>query len=77
MSFAHLPRHHVINHSLGTSPVAVVTFVSEREISEVMAAASDPFRIDDPCLYGPNGDHHGIGSCGDVVCCYCGRVFWK
>lgn len=75
MSFLRLPHPHVIAHSRGASPLAVCTFVSEREIAEVMARVSDPFGIDDRCLLGPNGEHVGIGSCGDVACRYCGKIF--
>jgi len=54
----------------------IIHFVGEREIATVMRSL-DPFGVDDPCAFSPTARHYGIGSCGDVACCYCGRVFWK
>jgi hypothetical protein len=70
MGFARSPAPHVIKSA------EIVSFVGEREIDAVLSAA-DPFGIDDHCEASPNGQHYGIGSCGDVVCCYCARIFWS
>lgn len=54
--------------------------VSEFVAAPVVAAARarlDPFGIDDPCLQNAGGLHQPIGSCGDVVCCHCTKVFWQ
>jgi hypothetical protein len=32
---------------------------------------------DGTCPKNPTGKHLGIGSCGEVVCVYCDRVFWR
>ncbi|QOG20408.1 hypothetical protein [Bradyrhizobium sp. SEMIA] len=55
----------------------IVHFVSEREIGAVMAAIEDPFGTSARCAFSPDGQHHAIGSCGDVVCCHCSRIFWS
>jgi hypothetical protein len=49
-------------------------FIGEREIAAVFRA-TDPFLVDDFCSLSPTGQHVAIGSCGDVVCCHCSRVF--
>jgi hypothetical protein len=54
----------------------IVSFVGEREIAAVMAAIGDPFGTSEGCAFSPDGQHHAIGSCGDVVCCHCARIFW-
>lgn len=53
---------------------AVMAFVGEREIGEVMAA-QDPFRLDHDCI-SPSG-HDVIASCGEIVCRHCAKVFWR
>lgn len=55
----------------------IVRFVSERETAAVMRAAEDPFGAGERCAFSPDGQHHAIGSCGDVVCCHCSRIFWN
>jgi hypothetical protein len=70
MGFARQPSRQTIQAS------KVVTFIGEREIGEVLRA-SDPFAIEDACAVSPNGLHQAIGSCGDVVCCHCARIFWS
>jgi hypothetical protein len=57
-------------------PPRTVRFVSEREIAAVMSAVADPFGTSQRCDFSPDGRHHAIGSCGDVVCCHCSRIFW-
>lgn len=74
MSFYRAPQAHVIAASKGKP--SVHTFIGEREIDAVLRAA-DPFGIEDQCEPSPNGRHYAIGSCGDVVCCYCARIFWR
>ena len=37
--------------------------------------AADPFRIEHDCTN--TSGHHFIASCGDVVCCHCGKVVWQ
>ncbi|KGT75834.1 hypothetical protein MA20_32110 [Bradyrhizobium japonicum] len=54
-----------------------VRFVSEREIAAVMAALEDPFGTAERCEFSADGQHRAIGSCGDVVCCHCARIFWN
>lgn len=73
MSYARSPRAHVIDHAKGAP---VIHFVGEREVDAVLRAA-DPFGIADACELSPTGNHYAIGSCGDVVCCYCARIFWR
>lgn len=70
MGYARQPAPHVIHSA------HVVSFVGEREIAAVLRA-SDPFGIDNACGLSPTGRHTAIGSCGDVVCCHCARVFWS
>ncbi|MDX3971108.1 MAG: hypothetical protein QHD01_31565 [Bradyrhizobium sp.] len=53
-----------------------VHFVSECEIAAVMSAVADPFGISERCAFSADGEHHAIGSCGDVVCVHCSRIFW-
>ena len=69
-----LPRE-IAQHPVPRA-IPVARFVSEREIAAVMRA-SDPFGVDDPCPFAPDGRHYGIGSCGEVACCYCAKIFWK
>lgn len=57
--------------------VKIVNFVSEREIAAVMAAMEEPFGTAERCAFSADGQHHAIGSCGDVVCCHCARIFWS
>lgn len=66
----------------GTQPAALgraqVTAVVTRFLATEIAFAdrtADPFGIDDPCLQNAGGLHQPIGSCGDVVCCLCAKVF--
>lgn len=54
----------------------VVKFVSERDIAAMIAAAEDPFDAGAQCAFSADGRHHAIGSCGDVVCCNCAKIFW-
>lgn len=54
---------------------AVVHFIGEQEIAQVLAA-QDPFQCDDPCPGHPAG-HFPIRSAGDTVCAYCSKVFWR
>jgi hypothetical protein len=54
----------------------IISFIGEREIASVLRAI-DPFGLDDLCTLSPTGQHQAIGSCGDVVCCHCSRVFWS
>lgn len=70
MGFARTPSPHVIQSA------KVVKFVAEREIDAVIRTV-DPFGVDDTCEANPTGQHYGIGSCGEVVCCYCAKVFWQ
>jgi hypothetical protein len=70
MGFARQPSRRTIQAA------KVVSFIGEREIDAVLRAA-DPFGIDDACEASPTRKHYGIGSCGDVVCCYCARIFWS
>lgn len=53
----------------------ICTFISETEIATVFATA-DPFGLDDLCTLSPTGRHQAVGSCGDVVCCHCSKIFW-
>ncbi|WP_439398977.1 hypothetical protein ACRQ5Q_16680 [Bradyrhizobium sp. PMVTL-01] len=53
-----------------------VRFVCERDIAAVMSAVADPFGTSERCDFSPDGQHYAIGSCGDVVCCHCSRIFW-
>jgi hypothetical protein len=55
---------------------ADVVFVITSEIAAVIRA-SDPFEIENVCELSPTGQHAAIGSCGDVVCCHCAKVFWQ
>jgi hypothetical protein len=73
MGYARQPSPHVVEAARSGQ---VVTFIGEREMDAVLRCA-DPFGIDDVCEFNPIGKHYGIGSCGDVVCCYCGRIFWR
>lgn len=73
MSYDRTPQPQIIATSRATT---VVRFTGEREIAGVLHA-NDPFGIDDRCAFNPTGQHYGTGSCGDVVCCYCSRVFWR
>jgi hypothetical protein len=57
-------------------PADIISFVGEREIAAVISAIEDPFGTDARCTLSPDGRHHAIGSCGDVVCCHCARIFW-
>lgn len=68
MGLARRPTPHAVQSA------KFVSFIGEREIDAVLRAA-DPFGIDDACELNPGGRHHAIGSCGDVVCCYCSRIF--
>ena len=70
MGYARQPAPHVIHSA------HVVSCVGEREIAAVFRA-SDPFGIDNACELSPTGQHVAIGSCGNVVCCHCARVFWS
>jgi hypothetical protein len=70
MGYARNPAPHV------SQSAKVVSFVSEREIAAVFRAA-DPFGIDNACELSPSGRHAAIGSCGDVVCGHCARIFWS
>lgn len=54
----------------------VVKFVSERDIAAMIAAVEDPFGAGERCAFSVDGRHHAIGSCGDVVCCNCAKIFW-
>ncbi|UFW75153.1 hypothetical protein [Bradyrhizobium sp. WU425] len=54
----------------------VVKFVSERDIAAMIAAVEDPFGAGERCAFSADGQHHAIGSCGDVVCCKCAKIFW-
>lgn len=71
MQIARKPARHA-EHS-----AKIVSFVSEREIAAVMCTNDDPFGTQDRCSFSPDGRHHAIGSCGDVACCYCARIFWS
>lgn len=70
MGYARSPAPHVIDAA------KVISFVGESEIAAVFNAF-DPFGLDPACEFGPNGRHTAIGSCGDVVCCHCSRIFWN
>lgn len=74
-AFNRQPSRDVVARAKGV-PIVVEDFVGSREIARAMAAA-DPFGIDDPCRFAPNGRHYAIGSCGEVACCYCAKTFWK
>lgn len=63
------------SHDRTAPKAAIVNFIGEREIAEVLRAA-DPFGIDDPCPFNPSG-HRFIGSCGDVACVHCAKVAWS
>lgn len=52
---------------------AVTPFVAE-EIA-FLSRTADPFGVDNDC---PNlAGHRFAGSCGDIVCVYCGKVAWS
>ena len=70
MGFARSPAPHVIKSA------EIVSFIGEREIAAVFRAI-DPFGVDDACELSPTGQHAAIGSCGDVVCPHCSRIFWS
>jgi hypothetical protein len=70
MGFARSPAPHVVKSA------EIISFAREREIASAFHAV-DPFGIDDHCEFGPRSEHFAIGSCGDVVCCYCARIFWS
>ena len=47
------------------------------ERAELMICTpADPFGIDDLCPQNASG-HYAVGSCGDVVCIHCSKVFWQ
>lgn len=52
---------------------AVTAFIAE-ELAYAIHGA-DPFAVDHDCV-NPAG-HDFIASCGDVVCCHCGRISWR
>lgn len=79
MGFARSSAPHVIksefvsrNQILRDEAEAWNAFFAGGEVRE-----ADPFGVDDPCEFSPTGQHAAIGSCGDVVCCHCSRVFWS
>lgn len=69
MGIARNPASHVIKAA------QVIRFIGERNLAEVFAAV-DPFGLDNDCEVSPNGQHQAVGSCGDVVCCHCAKIFW-
>jgi hypothetical protein len=73
MGYARTPQPHVI---AAAESALVYRFVSEREIAAVMGDA-DPFLIGVACEWSPTGAHVPAASCGEVVCCYCSRIFWR
>lgn len=70
MQIARTPARHA------ERPANIISFVGEREIGSVIATIADPFGTSARCTLSPDGRHHAIGSCGDVVCCHCARIFW-
>jgi hypothetical protein len=70
MGYNRQPSRHVIESA------RIVCFIGEQEITDAFRAA-DPFGVADRCELGPRGEHYAIGSCGDVVCAYCARIFWS
>jgi hypothetical protein len=53
---------------------AIVAEVVAEEVAFIERSA-DPFLIDHDCL-NPAG-HQAIADCRDIVCRYCGRIFWR
>jgi hypothetical protein len=70
MGYARQPSPHVVESA------KVLSFIGEREIATVFRAF-DPFGIDNACEFSPTGQHVAIGSCGDVACCHCAKIFWS
>lgn len=71
MQIARIPARHAEH------PGTIADFVSPRRIAAAIAAVEEPFGTGERCALSPDGRHLAIGSCGDVVCCHCARIFWS
>lgn len=72
MGFHRIPQPAALDRAGLTALVA--RFVAE-ELA-FLTRTADPFGLDNACPFNPTG-HDFIASCGDVVCCRCGKVVWQ